>query len=55
MKGLLSVAILIADIAAIVDCANSKRETSKKVMWILLVVLLPVVGVILYCLVGRNK
>ena len=54
MKGLLSIVILVLDIIAIIDVLKSSKDTGKKILWILLIVLLPVVGLILYYLVGRK-
>ena len=39
---------LIAVIWAIVDCLNSKKETTEKLIWILIILILNVIGVILY-------
>lgn len=54
LKSILGLAILVLDIIAIVDCLKSSLETPKKVLWILLIVILPVVGLILYYLVGKK-
>ncbi|MCD6459863.1 PLDc N-terminal domain-containing protein [bacterium] len=52
---IVSLIILILDIIAIVDCIKSSLETGKKVLWILLILILPVVGLILYYLLGKKK
>jgi len=54
MTGLIGLAILVADIIAILDCVKSNKDTGKKVLWILLILILPLVGLILYYLVGRK-
>jgi hypothetical protein len=54
MGGLLGLVVLIADIVAIVDCAKSRKPGDQKALWIALVVLAPLVGVILYYLLGRK-
>ena len=54
MKSLLSVIILVLDIIAVIDVIKSSMATGKKILWIVLIVLLPVVGLILYYLVGRK-
>lgn len=54
MKGLLSVIILVLDIIAIIDVIKSSLSTGKKILWILLILVLPVLGLILYYLVGRK-
>lgn len=55
MQTILGLIILILDILAIVDCLKSNLETGKKVLWILLIILLPVIGLILYYLLGKKK
>jgi hypothetical protein len=46
--------ILVLDIVAIIDCAQRSMDTGKKVLWILLILILPLIGPILYYLVGRK-
>ena len=55
MKGLLSLVILILDIVAIVDVIRSSMDTGKKVLWIILILVLPIIGLILYFFIGRKK
>ena len=55
MGGLFGLIILVLDIVAIVDCLKGTLETGKKVLWIVLILILPVVGLILYFLVGKKK
>jgi hypothetical protein len=55
MNTLIGLAILILDIIAIVDCVKSAWSTGKKLLWILLILILPVVGMILYFLLGKKK
>jgi len=54
MVNLIGLVILVLDIVAIVDCLKSNTETGKKVLWILLIVFLPMLGMILYFLLGRK-
>jgi len=42
------------DIIAIIDVIKSSMSTGKKILWILLILVLPVLGLILYYLVGRK-
>jgi len=55
MGNLLGLVVLVLDIVAIVDAVKSTMETGKKVLWIVLILLLPVVGLILYYLIGKKK
>lgn len=49
---ILGLLILIADVWAIVNIAQSGATTGNKVLWIVLVLVLPVLGVILWFLLG---
>ena len=55
MKGLLSLVILVLDIVAIIDVIRSSMDTGKKVLWIILILVLPIIGLILYFFMGRKK
>lgn len=50
--GILGLLILIADIWAIVNIAQSGASTGTKILWIALVVVLPVVGLIIWLVAG---
>ena len=50
--GIFGLLILIADIWAIVNVVRSGASTGSKVLWIVVIVLLPVVGLILWLLLG---
>lgn len=50
--GIFGLLVLIADIWAIVNVVQSGASTGKKVLWIVLILLLPVVGLILWLLLG---
>ncbi|MEX2122317.1 MAG: PLD nuclease N-terminal domain-containing protein [Woeseia sp.] len=52
VKGLFGVLVLIADVYAILQIAQSAASTGRKTLWIVLVILLPVLGVILWYLIG---
>ena len=55
MKGLLSLVILVLDIVAIIDVIRSSMDTGKKVLWIILILVLPIIGLILYFFIGKKK
>lgn len=46
--------ILILDIFAIVSVLMGRTSVLRKLMWITIILLLPVVGMILYFLIGRS-
>ncbi len=52
--GLLSVLILALDIWAIVSLLSGSGTSGHKLLWTLLILFLPLVGLILYLLVGRS-
>jgi hypothetical protein len=51
---ILFLVILVLDVLAIVDCVKSSKDTGMKILWIFLIILLPVIGLILYSLLGRK-
>ena len=53
--GLIGIVILILDIVAIVQVVQSGITGGKKLFWILLILLLPIVGLILYFLLGKKS
>ena len=55
MRNLLGLIILVLDIMAIIELVKSKTDTSKKVLWIILIIILPLIGLILYYLLGRKN
>lgn len=55
MGGILGLVVLIADIWAILDILKGGKDTGKKILWIALVVILPIIGLILYILMGKKK
>ena len=55
MNALLGLVVLVLDIMAIMDCLKSDATTEKKLLWILLILILPVLGMILYFLLGKKK
>ena len=56
INGLIGLLILVADVWAIVNIAQSSATTGRKVLWIVLVLILPVLGLILWFFLGpRGK
>ena len=52
MGSIIGILILIADIYAIIQIAQSSAEPLKKALWIVGVILFPVVGLIAWYLAG---
>jgi hypothetical protein len=55
MFRLFGLVVLILDIVAIVSLLKSSADTGTKVLWLLLIVLLPFIGMILYFLMGPGR
>ncbi|MEM9252152.1 MAG: PLDc N-terminal domain-containing protein [Planctomycetota bacterium] len=54
LPGILGLIVLILDIIAIVDIVRSKLSMPVKVLWVLVVLFLPILGMILWFAVGRK-
>ncbi|MFZ6014614.1 MAG: PLD nuclease N-terminal domain-containing protein [Bacteroidota bacterium] len=54
MGRIISILILVIDILVIMDILRSNKDTEKKILWIIAVVFLPVLGPILYYVMGRR-
>jgi hypothetical protein len=50
--GLFGLIVLIADVWAIVNVMQSSGDTGKKVLWTVLILVLPVLGFILWYFLG---
>ena len=50
--GILGVLVLLADVWAILNIFQSSADTLKKALWIVLVLVLPLLGVIIWYLAG---
>ena len=55
MIGIVALIVLILDIIAIVDILKSSVDTGNKVLWIVLILILPVIGMVLYFLIAKKK
>ena len=54
MIGIVALIVLILDIIAILDILKSSADTGNKALWIILILILPVIGMILYFLIGKK-
>jgi len=55
MYSLLGLIILVLDIIAIVSILKSSADSGTKILWTLLVIFLPVIGMVLYFLMGPGR
>ena len=52
---LIGLVILVLDIVAIVDCWKGSLEQGKKILWTILILILPAAGLILYYLLAKKS
>ncbi len=55
VPGVLGILVLIADIYAILKIVKSSASDGKKALWIAVVLVLPVLGVIIWYLMGPGR
>lgn len=53
--GLFGLIILILDVYAIVKTLGSRASTGSKVLWIVIILILPLLGLILWALFGPKS
>jgi len=54
-ESLWGIIVLIADVWAIISISQSGATTGRKVLWIVIVLLLPVIGFLLWLLLGPKS
>ena len=54
-QSLLGVIILILDVWAILSVLMGNSTIERKVLWMLVILLLPVLGILLYLFMGRSR
>ena len=50
--GLLGLLVLIADVWALINIFQSSADTGRKVIWVVIILVLPVLGFILWYFLG---
>lgn len=55
MESIIGLLILIGDIYGIVMTLQSKAKTDSKIIWVLLIFFLPLLGMILWFLMGPGR
>ncbi len=55
LKSIFSLLILLGDIWAIVNIAQSRATTGAKALWIILVLVLPLLGLIIWYFAGPKS
>lgn len=54
MARLIGLIILIIDVVVVIDILKSNKDMEKKVLWIIAVIFLPLLGPILYYVIGKK-
>jgi hypothetical protein len=54
MFRLLSILVFVVDVIIVMEILRSNKNNEKKLLWIILVVFLPVLGPVLYFVIGRK-
>jgi hypothetical protein len=54
MSNLIYILILIVDVVVILDVLKTKKDGGQKILWIILVLILPLLGPILYYVIGKK-
>jgi len=55
MFSLIGLVVLVLDVIALVSLLQSGADATTKILWLLLIILLPVLGMILYFLMGPGR
>jgi hypothetical protein len=55
MGRIISFIIFVIDIIVIIDIVRGPKDTEKKILWIIAVIFLPILGPILYYVVGKKE
>ncbi|WP_321500046.1 PLDc N-terminal domain-containing protein [Breoghania sp.] len=53
--GLMGLVILVLDVYAIVKILGSGASTGSKVLWVVLILLLPLIGFLLWLMAGPSR
>ena len=52
---ILAIVVFILDIIAIVSVMSGRSSVERKVLWVVVILLLPLIGMLLYFLFGRSS
>lgn len=55
MESIIGLLVLVGDVYGIIMTLQSKAKTEQKIIWVLLIFLLPVLGLILWFLMGPGR
>jgi hypothetical protein len=46
--------VLVLDVIVVMDILRSNKDSEKKILWVIAVIFLPVLGPILYYIIGKK-
>lgn len=55
LSGILAVIVVVLDLVAIVQVLRTRIEAGRKIIWCLVIVLLPVVGLIMWFIAAEAR
>ncbi len=55
MGRLIYLLVLVLDVIVVLDILRSSKDMEKKILWIIAVVFLPVLGPVLYYVIGKQR
>jgi Phospholipase_D-nuclease N-terminal len=54
MGALIYIAIIVIDVIVVMDILRGSKDNEKKILWVLAVIFLPVLGPVLYYVIGKK-
>lgn len=54
MSRLIYLIVLIIDVMVVMDILRSNKDMEKKILWIIAVIFLPILGPVLYYVIGKK-
>lgn len=54
MGSILYIAVIVIDVIVVLDILRGNKDNEKKLLWILAVIFLPILGPILYYVIGKK-
>lgn len=54
MGRLIYLAVIVLDVIVILDILKSNKDMEKKILWVIAVIFLPLLGPLLYYIIGRK-
>jgi len=54
MSRLIYLIVLVIDVIVVMDILRSNKDMEKKILWIIAVIFLPILGPVLYYVIGKK-